>query len=117
MMILGASRCVSSYAVDEGGAGGEDRTPDLRFTKPLHYRCATPAQTVISAASSELQGVAECALPSHVGGACTGQAIHSAPTCLLPERLLADSGRIIRHCIQSKISIVAAAYLPLTRRL
>jgi hypothetical protein len=25
------------------GAGGEDRTPDLRFTKPLHYRCATPA--------------------------------------------------------------------------
>ena len=27
------------------GAGGEDRTPDLRFTKPLHYRCATPANT------------------------------------------------------------------------
>ena len=27
----------------ENGAGGEDRTPDLRFTKPLHYRCATPA--------------------------------------------------------------------------
>ena len=27
----------------DNGAGGEDRTPDLRFTKPLHYRCATPA--------------------------------------------------------------------------
>src|SRR5829696_2952183 len=29
---------------DQDGAGGEDRTPDLRFTKPLHYRCATPAR-------------------------------------------------------------------------
>ncbi len=28
------------------GAGGEDRTPDLRFTKPLHYRCATPADAL-----------------------------------------------------------------------
>ena len=25
------------------GAGGEDRTPDLGFTKTLHFRCATPA--------------------------------------------------------------------------
>jgi hypothetical protein len=25
-------------------AGGEDRTPDLGFTKTLHYRCATPAK-------------------------------------------------------------------------
>ncbi len=33
----------SFQAGKEGGAGGEDRTPDLRFTKPLHYRCATPA--------------------------------------------------------------------------
>ena len=30
------------------GAGGEDRTPDLRFTKPLHYRCATPAHRATS---------------------------------------------------------------------
>jgi hypothetical protein len=29
------------------GAGGEDRTPDLRFTKPLHYRCATPAPATL----------------------------------------------------------------------
>ncbi len=28
------------------GAGRENRTPDLRFTKPLHYRCATPALCV-----------------------------------------------------------------------
>ena len=26
------------------GAGGEDRTPDLGFTKALHFRCATPAR-------------------------------------------------------------------------
>ena len=25
------------------GAGGGNRTPNLRFTKPLHYHCATPA--------------------------------------------------------------------------
>lgn len=31
------------YRSGRSGAGGEDRTPDLRFTKPLHYRCATPA--------------------------------------------------------------------------
>ena len=30
------------------GAGGEDRTPDLRFTKPLHYRCATPARDTLA---------------------------------------------------------------------
>src|SRR5687768_5117117 len=30
-------------AASGNGAGGENRTPDLRFTKPLHYRCATPA--------------------------------------------------------------------------
>ena len=30
--------------LDVNGAGGGDRTPDLRFTKPLHYRCATPAR-------------------------------------------------------------------------
>lgn len=33
-------------AFAENGAGGEDRTPDLRFTKPLHYRCATPAKRI-----------------------------------------------------------------------
>src|SRR3954467_10186521 len=32
-----------SRSLGNNGAGGEDRTPDLRFTKPLHYRCATPA--------------------------------------------------------------------------
>ena len=26
------------------GAGGEDRTHDLGFTKALHFRCATPAR-------------------------------------------------------------------------
>ena len=35
----------------KNGAGGEDRTPDLRFTKPLHYRCATPAWVVTSVAN------------------------------------------------------------------
>src|SRR3954467_9704437 len=39
------------------GAGGEDRTPDLRFTKPLHYRCATPAPLVVINASLRLQAV------------------------------------------------------------
>src|SRR4051812_40389253 len=54
-----ASRFRTCHADECCGAGGEDRTPDLRFTKPLHYRCATPAQAVISPALIELQAVPE----------------------------------------------------------
>ena len=54
-----ASRFRTCHADERCGAGGEDRTPDLRFTKPLHYRCATPAQAVISPALIELQAVPE----------------------------------------------------------
>lgn len=39
----GRSRRRFNIRKERNGAGGEDRTPDLRFTKPLHYRCATPA--------------------------------------------------------------------------
>ena len=43
-LVLGARRWRWADVSKRGsGAGGEDRTPDLRFTKPLHYRCATPA--------------------------------------------------------------------------
>src|SRR5215210_914369 len=54
-----ASRACNPHVSGCDGAGGEDRTPDLRFTKPLHYRCATPAQAVISAASVGLQAIPE----------------------------------------------------------
>src|SRR6187551_56821 len=52
---LAASRHARAAALGKGwgnGAGGEDRTPDLRFTKPLHYRCATPALGVFLMSAS-----------------------------------------------------------------
>ena len=46
------ARPLSSFTYNaksrSSGAGGEDRTPDLRFTKPLHYRCATPARVTLA---------------------------------------------------------------------
>ncbi|CAD5255826.1 hypothetical protein BOSE21B_100310 [Bosea sp. 21B] len=43
VLIVAVAWQASDRPPKSDGAGGEDRTPDLRFTKPLHYRCATPA--------------------------------------------------------------------------
>ena len=60
------------------GAGGEDRTPDLRFTKPLHYRCATPASPPRQPRTS-------------------GRRFPQARKLLFPVR------HIVRHCTETKL--------------
>ena len=52
--LTSTTRCRRTSEARRGsGAGGEDRTPDLRFTKPLHYRCATPAPSYQLAVEGE----------------------------------------------------------------
>lgn len=66
------------------GADGEDRTPDLRFTKTLHYRCATPA-------GKEASSV----LPYHCGaaGLCRPSAIRRQSAHMALTGRISKAGR------------------------
>lgn len=41
-----------------GRAGGGNRTHNLRFTKPVHYRCATPARRLVERITIGVEGIA-----------------------------------------------------------